>query len=293
MALTEDLDSYHKKVLKTLCCGEEIIGSDLESEIKLFRQRVPGWSEDNARMFFDSYPDEVRKELMVLKTQSNGTCAALTVVTAHHDIVVCNRHHLGMELKGIGMIDVPGLLRSIFNTPESLSNYLSYDFKGLLTEKLLRQLYGNVTRRDLDINRPDKHSTAEMYCALWVERLEKAPMVVTMFVHDDLNTVDKFSYGDEDAVAVLDSHQQMDEGHAMLMVGSRVDSNGTVWFALQNWWPNKIFVEMTFDYLRAVEASVIHVEKRITDINTVFNVELNYHKSLHTCLDKGRGNLAV
>jgi hypothetical protein len=44
-------------------------------------------------------------------------------------------------------------------------------------------------------------------------------------------------------------------GHAMVLVGIRVDEAGKVYYLLQNWWPGKQFVEVSKEYMLASSTS--------------------------------------
>jgi hypothetical protein len=85
-----------------------------------------------------------------------------------------------------------------------------------------------------------------------LENLQKfGPALVTV---DDLPKTDfgrngKFCY-DEYPKEIGET-----AGHAMLLVGIRQDKNNQTFFLLQNWWPEKEFVELRQDYLTRMAGS--------------------------------------
>jgi hypothetical protein len=48
--------------------------------------------------------------------------------------------------------------------------------------------------------------------------------------------------------------------HAMVLIGVRRDHNLVTWLLLQNWWPNKQFVEVSVVYCRACNGTIWAVE---------------------------------
>jgi hypothetical protein len=45
-------------------------------------------------------------------------------------------------------------------------------------------------------------------------------------------------------------------GHAMVLVGVRIEKSGQCWVLLQNWWEGKQFVEVTLEYLKSSNAFI-------------------------------------
>ena len=71
--------------------------------------------------------------------------------------------------------------------------------------------------------------------------------------------------------------------HSMLLIGYRVDTNGKILYLLQNWWVNKIFVEVDPEYLRACGAIITFVTSQHTKVPDAFT--MNYHKHVESLFD--------
>ena len=56
---------------------------------------------------------------------------------------------------------------------------------------------------------------------------------------------------------------------------------------MQNWWRSKPFIEVTYEYLMAAEASICFINKIILDIPQIGTMARTYHKALSTAVDKG------
>jgi len=59
--------------------------------------------------------------------------------------------------------------------------------------------------------------------------------------------------------------------HAMVLIGVRTDSKGNIFYLLQNWWPQKQFVEIDEPYLKICQPALFYVETPQNSIPTQFS----------------------
>lgn len=85
----------------------------------------------------------------------------------------------------------------------------------------------------------------------------KVGLVNHFRVTEDFEKDGKFSYEGRANIEHCGSH-------AMLCIGMRKDSSGVWWLLLQNWWEEKQFVEVTWDYLHSCFGDLRFYTKPVT-----------------------------
>jgi hypothetical protein len=105
------------------------------------------------------------------------------------------------------------------------------------------------------------------------------PGLVSQFACDDspagfVKSTTQVSFGrtDADIIDVSAGPKEKRQYHSMVLLGYRVDSaTGRVFFLLQNCWKNRIFVEMSSQYLASSGAKFTFCKKKLKGIPACFS----------------------
>ena len=240
-------------------------------------------------LFWENYLE--LKDLLVVRMMSNdamGSCHTQATVCTQHYVVAVNQFLLNNKTDNVGMITIPSLLRHKLNTCDLLRNYL-FSEKGGKALQDLGLICDLPMTHDLSTLTPEPLFTPkEVFCNHVMDRLKRQPALVHRFAMIDRSgfaiSNGKVSFS---AADVHTDRSIYEELHAMVLVGMRRDDEGQYWFLMQNWWSEKLFVEVSYEFLMAADASITFVNKPIVDIPLIGCMERTYSKALLTELDKG------
>lgn len=289
-------------VLEYIATGDKVLddgGVILETALDTFQSQYPEWKK---HMFWDRYPDRIHL-LKALRLQTNGTCSIQAAVLLAHMLATLDHK----EPINVGMMDVGSLLRQSFpDDIDELQAYLSPKFQGFAMLHVIPYVFDLATPAEWTafpiVDNSDSIDVSAVYKSLFEIKLHDRPAIVGKF-HVTAPFMDKtkISFGDHDARMLTEfnerCHRDAKTGdkppqkvlHAMVAVGARRDSNGTMWIALQNFWADKIFVEVSYAYLAAAGAELIFINKRVTSLPHLHGVNIGLHLHAETCADKSCG----
>jgi len=149
------------------------------------------------------------------------------------------------------MIDLTAFILKYFE-PKALENYIFQDNGGFSHDALERILQPGSILENYHVTNAPKFLA------------EHGPALVSNFaVYDDFRdqSIHKH-YGKPMGKKI--------GGHAMVLVGTRTDSNNKLYLLLQNWWLKKQFVEVDVDYFKACGASLWFVATPQTQVPDTF-----------------------
>ena len=76
----------------------------------------------------------------------------------------------------------------------------------------------------------------------------------------------------------------------MVLVGMRKTRVGEYYFLLQNWWRDRYFIEVSYEYFAACEPDITFVTKKLTEISSTVEF-ISFESSLETMADKCACNI--
>ncbi len=158
------------------------------------------------------------------------------------------------------------------------------------------------------VDNADFHDVGRVYKSQFEAKLRNRPAIVSKFqVSEQFMDKTKTSFGDHDARLLAEFNERCHRGqttrgvkrltgdkkplnlHAMVAVGARRDPDGTLWIAMQNFWADKIFVEVSYAYLAAAGAELIFINKPVPSLPRIAGVNIGFHLHSETCADKSCG----
>eukprot|EP00300_Choanocystis_sp_HF-7_P020112 c20514_g2_i1.p1 GENE.c20514_g2_i1~~c20514_g2_i1.p1 ORF type:complete len:239 (+),score=29.89 c20514_g2_i1:254-970(+) len=199
-------------------------------------QSLAEWSDANSSFVCFRDDPELQGSLVQRSTGRRNTLSHLLApsVLQHYLVSKTNRHPSGT-------VDMTLLVQKGFSA-EEYRLHEGFDSKHMLKRLLLP---GSVVA----VQSPSNIDTEFL--------LTYGPCLVSGFyVHSAFRNESLLCY---DECAKGSREQRKDGLHAMVLVGVRVDQNGTKHFLLQNWWPTKQFVSVTQQYLNECLATPLYV----------------------------------
>lgn len=228
--------------------------------------------------------------MKVLRRQLSELCFIHACVVLQHYLVSINEED---DSKNVGMLDIGKYEGSIL-TGIALENYLTSPHGGD-TISTLNQLcsLGPMDARNFKLSIIDNESTQNQIlarndsCDQMMALLVVQPALVSSFIvmKDFYSThnVSFTSFKSENWPVVR-------ETHAMVLVGMRKLKTGEYYFLLQNWWRDRYFIEVSYDYLAVCQPEITFVKKKLTQISPTLEF-ISFESSLETMADKCACNI--
>jgi hypothetical protein len=281
------LNADEMNCLKRLATEDDILPPEMtfDSLWSDFKADNHKWEHNNSTcvLFWERYPHF--KHLKVVKVQSIGDCgtchAQAPVVMQHYVVTICKN----VSDFNAGMHSIPSLMRQLINDSDKLKLFLTDKYEGGVAVKNLMHIC-NLTQSDITCYTLDKVRDKEYTCNWTMERLKTQPGLVANFsVSRDFLNSDKVSFGTDEDIALLKSSTT--QGHAMVLVGMRRDEDGQYWFLCQNWWPDRPFMEISYEYMVEAVAQVAFIDKPMMEIPHVAGLSVTKNLNLVTAVDRG------
>jgi hypothetical protein len=171
-----------------------------------------------------------------------------------------------------------------------VSTYIRYSFPpSELYNRIMKNTGGQAVVVFEDLSEHKSHLNEKIDAANLTEEscFEKlircgAALLTKFHVDQDFRAYNKFSYS-----GLVTVNPKKKKGHAMVLVGARVDSLGKCWLLVQNWWGYKQFVEMTLEYLQSSKAVLHFPTQKHTKAREPLNVSTPSHIYSEADIDDG------
>lgn len=223
-----------------------------------FVQRHPEWSNpETSWVLFRDHPLlKDKKHAYVERVQKSGLCYM-------HGPVVMQHYLVSMWTEtNAGMVDIVDYLRKHMSS-ESLINHI-FQNAGGYSIAFLQSILGLKDHSCLEkpsIKSTDLPEYLHKYGAGLVSNFE----VWSCFHCETIDVHEGYPKG------------QRVGNHSMVLIGYRYDSNNKIKYLMQNWWTNKLFVEMDAEYAHTCGAQLAFSNIKHEYIPLSFETNFSQH----------------
>ena len=272
--------------LERVMNGDRVIEVDKESFFddcfQKFTDRVPEWNDERCTIFWNSYDNDWRKKVLIIREQSAGLCFLSAVFVFEHYLTaifskgaIPTTYDVGKyeakELRGEVLEDflLNGRLSSTLGILKSVCALGDDDFETIL----------------LPSNRDLRARQYQDDCELISQLVASRPGIISQMKasHISGSSVEQIQFTDAPGNQ-LDSPR-----HAVLLIGACKKADGEYYFLVQNWWPSRPFLELSGRYLAHCDAKITFLLPTVTKLERREENEMILNNALYaeTCSDIG------
>jgi hypothetical protein len=240
------------------------------TELRKFRN-VNNWlvNDDHCRLFGDlDFYNRNDKLLLLRVTPSNELCSLIAPAVLQHYLVSLDCLRKGLKFN-FSMIDTLGFINKYWKS-DRIANFIERDH-GESSIYFLRDITKEADQSRLIIPSIQSQSLHDDTCNEIFRKLKSGPALVSMF-----RVYEKF-VDSEEISFTANNMKETDRGaflgfHSMVLIGMRkpITVGGEYTFLLQNWWLDKLFVEVSSSYMAMTGAFIVFVKSNLTSIPDEF-----------------------
>lgn len=217
---------------------------EVQSFDDALRMVSPSWSHSN-ESFICHRDDPTLEHKLAQRVQKSGLCSLHAPVVLQHYLVARS----GVSSNANGMVDVSTVIRKRLKMASDQLTRHIVDDQGGSSHAFLASLL--LSNSDVVAVSPDAVDREFL--------LSHGPLLVSRFhVYDD------FYQGNSCVFHAWSGTGENHGGHAMVLIGVRMDNAGQRFFLLQNWWTKRQFIEVSYHYLVKSNA-ILHSVKTVQD----------------------------
>jgi len=229
--------------------GGDNTSNSIPKEVQSFQEfldEFPDWKDKKSSFIFHrDHPNVKDEDVLAQRVQKSGLCYIHAPDMVQHYVVSLTTK------KNAGMIDISKMIHDTFSA-QQLEEHIFND-KGGPSEIFLD-----------GILQPNSTVLGCGYDQVDARLKQYGPLLICRFkVFEDFYNNDHFHHGANVATKFIGYH-------SMVLIGVRKESNGKLYYLLQNWWPKKQFIEVDELYLKNCKPALFYVETPQYEIPTQF-----------------------
>ena len=271
--------------LERVMNGDRLIEVDRDSFFdycfQKFTDRVPEWKDVNCTIFWNSYDNDWRKKVLIIREQTAGLCFLNAVFVFEHYITAIFSNGTITTTYDVGKYEAKILCGEVLedfllhgrlsSTLGVLKNICSLGDDAFITISL---------PSDMDLCKRQYEDFCELISQLVVTR----PGIIAQMKATHLSeSVEQIQFNDAPS-------SQLDyPRHAMLLIGACKKADGEYYFLVQNWSKSRPFLELSGRYIAQCDAKITFLKPTVTKFERREENEVVLNDALYaeTCSDVG------